>query len=243
VGFDPLSEHMKRIIFTLAIFFASSSVALAADFDVPVALQPTPLHFVQNAGLNYTVNDPNGGMGTEYVYDMSAPSAPVFQIPLHGQNTTGPFDYSVAPVGKPLIMVVFYAFAGTPDCAAVSYSDAITGGCGIGVNEYTTQSFYSTGSELTLDAPTPPPSGGMDSTFVVEQTGNMASVVSSALTGSLPYILGILACLIALGMGLIFVSQWIGSSGVSPVSEHRNSFGVTDSEQAKIEADVRSRLS
>jgi len=93
------------------------------------------------------------------------------------------------------------------------------------------------------DCPVPPTGGGMDSTFVVGQTGNMTSVVSSALTGGVPYILGVFAALVGLGIGLVFVSQWVGSSGVSPVSEHRNSFGVTDSEQAKIEADVRSRLS
>lgn len=236
---------MKKIIFTLTLFFAGALPAMAASFDVPVAIQALPLHFVQNSGLNYTVNDPNGGMGTEYVYDMSAPSVPAFQIPAHGQNSTGPFDYSVAPVGKPLIMVVFYQFAGTPNCSGVSYTSAISGGCGISVNEYTTQSFYSDGSELSLTAPTPPPTpvGPMNAAFVVGAVGSTTSAISSSLTGGLPYILVIFAALIALGMGLIFVSQWIGSSGVSPVSEHRNSFGVTDSEQAKIEADVRSRLS
>lgn len=84
----------------------------------------------------------------------------------------------------------------------------------------------------------------LTSVFSVVAIASTTELVASSLVGTIPLILVIFAVLIALGVLIKYIKRYIGTSGVSGVGgdESVNSFGITSSEQADIEREVRSRL-
>jgi len=50
----------------------------------------------------------------------------------------------------------------------------------------------------------------MDSSFVVTAIATTTNDIGTALTGALPYVLGIFAALVGLGIAVHYVRKWIG---------------------------------